>query len=307
MQKQTVRIIADSYNQVYNSRIVTWEIDYWRAIHAELMTHRLFSKNAASSRAIPIDKSIEFIRDNDFGPQYWGANKSGMQAAEEVQNPELAKVYWNVAKGSAIAAAIDLKNAGLHKQIVNRVLEPFSNIKVVMTSTNHENFWWLRNHKDAQPELQALAKEMQKLYDKSNPESLTGGEWHLPYIRKEKIDGQQLYYVDTENDSEAVDLSTAKKISVSCCAQVSYRKNDNSSDKAEDIYKKLIESEPCHASPTEHQATPIVTRRLDKLAELLVKYNSGVTHIDKHLVPWSGNFHGWIQNRQLIPGNAKYY
>ena len=299
----SVSIIADSYNEDFNSRITTFELEYPRFILAELNTHRTFSRSSASSRAIPIDKVIELLKSNPAMPNHWGKNQSGMQAIEEIEDKYTAESLWKLAASKAIEVAEEMKALGLHKQVVNRILEPYQMMKTVVTSTCFSNFFWLRNHKDADPNIKELAEKMQEVYLKSEPAYLYEGEWHLPYVFHHRRENGVLHYVDEEGGY--LSLDNAKKISASCAAQTSYRKSDESIEKALIIYDKLIISEPCHASPIEHQATPIQRAYIPMIEDY--REIEGVTHIDKQGVPWSGNFHGWIQMRQLLPNNSKAY
>lgn len=274
--------------------IVTFELEYPRFILAEVNTHCMLSKNTASSRAIPIETVIEMIEKNPVIPVYWGKRNKGMSAIEEIDDIEEAKRLWLRGRNYAIKLAKRFDKIGLHKQIANRILEPWVTAKTVLTGTELANFFWLRNHKDAQPEFKVLAKEMYEELKKSSPEILQYGEWHLPYVTSHReADGRLHYY--NENDIE-ISLDEARKISASCCAQASYRKLDGSSEKAENIFSRLIESSPVHASPVEHQATPI-NLNLNKAQE-------GVTHIDKDGMLWSAKFKGWIQYRKLIKNES---
>jgi hypothetical protein len=319
----SAKIIADSIAP-NGIRITTYELVYPRFIHAEFMTHRLFSRNAASSRAIPVSRAIELIREDTAMPIHWGKNQPGMSAKEECMawvpmdqhdvdhNAGIdRRIAWNVARDNAIKMAEAFDRGGYHKQIVNRMLEPFSHIKVVVTATEYNNFFYLRRHPDAQPEIQKLAEEMWQAREESNPVELRVGDWHVPYYR----DGFWRKDQDSKWDQDeewGTDLQTALMVSSSCCAQVSYRRLDDSLEKAEAIYKRLIESKPCHASPFEHQATPIAYGEDEEEVEL----PQGVTHLTvvsgKHtlngmpLDAWSGNLRGWIQHRHLIPENTVY-
>ena len=269
--------------------------------NCEFMTHRMFSRNAASSRAIPIDKVIDLINYDMAMPQYWGLNKSGMQAKEEHSDINTCKHHWVNAAGAAIECAEGLKDLGLHKQIVNRVLEPFQMIKVIVTATEYDNFFWLRCHKDAQPEIKILADKMYQAREESKPRLLQEGQWHLPFIEDNVLKENQDCFIKSPSNSDEfihVDLEEAKKYSAACCAAVSYRTEEMTMEKAERIYSQLIESVPCHASPVEHQATPI------GVVKALCPFIRGVTHEDRDQNLWSGNFKGWIQNRQLIPNNV---
>lgn len=301
-------IIADSVSAHTNQRITTFELEYPRFIHAELMTHRQFSRNASSSRAIPIDKMIEQVQSNPAIPIHWGANQSGMQARGELShfNQSLAKHTWLEARDGAVKFAKQLQAVGLHKQIVNRVLEPFQMMKTLVTATNFDNFFNLRCHKDAQPEIKQLADLMYQAMQESKPEVLNHNEWHTPYVNHKRLEsGELCYYVDVADDfNEPYQLilsqEEAIKISCSCSAQVSYRKNDISLDKAEDIFDRLIGSDPKHSSALEHCATPI------PVGDDLTNFD-GITHWTEkeqdEFIPCSGNFTSWLQYRQLIPNH----
>lgn len=296
----SAKIIADSYNENHETRITTFELVYPRFIHGELMTHRVFSRNAASSRAIPIDKVIELVETTPAMPVHWGANQAGMQAKAEVSDIERAKKVWLSARDSAVVYAKALRDAGLHKQIVNRVLEPFQLMKTIVTATDFNNWFWLRDHEDAQPEIAQLAAVMCVEYTAHIPETLSCGEWHVPYVKTYRDPRtKHLHYLD-END-KYISEEEARMISASCCAQVSYRKNDGSLEKASMVFDRLINSVPVHASPVEHIATPTEYKMFgDEYFDV-----EGVTHVDANEMPYSGNIRGWIQFRQLIPNNVK--
>jgi len=291
-------IIADSKSPD-GVRLTTFELEYPRFIHAEFMTHRLFSRNAASSRAIPVSKMIDLVESNTAKPIHWGKNQPGMSAKEELSAEE-GTMIWLQAMKSAVEYANRYAFAGYHKQLVNRILEPFTMIKVVCTATEFDNFFWLRKDPDAQPEIHELARVMWAEYTQGagseyQARSLLAGadykavielkanEWHVPYFK----DG---YWTPDMEES----LEDALAISASCCAQVSYRKLDDSLEKARDIFKRLVESKPVHASPFEHQATPLT---YGMAGDTQVK---GTTGFDNKGNAWSGNFRQWIQHRQLI-------
>lgn len=280
-------IVADSINSNGN-RLTTFEMEYPRFIHSEVMTHRMLSKNAASSRAIPIKAMLDNIRRDPAMPVYWGKNQSGMQAKEELSEPDKtnAKNAWLMAKEDSTVWAETLNTTGLHKQIANRVTEPFQTMKTIISGTEWNNFFWLRDHPDAQPEFQRLAASAKAAMEISNPVLLEPGDWHLPYV--------------TEEMKAELKLEDARMISASCCAQVSYRKNDDTLEKARMIFDRLVNTSPVHASPVEHQATPI-----PNIASFEV-WPQGVTHQRRDRSYWSGNFQGWIQFRQLIPNNTKW-
>lgn len=279
--------------------IGTFILVYPRLIHSELLTHRVFSRNAASSRAIPTKAIIQNLRDDPAEIVWWGKNMGGMQAKEELSGWQLklAKFGWATARELAILSARFMNAVGLHKQIANRVLEPFQNIRVVVTSTEWNNFFALRNHPDAQPEFQLLASMMYSAMSSSIPEILQPGEWHIPYVKTcSYTDTPYHYHVD--GSFESLTLEQALKISASMAAQESYRKSDSSLEKAEMIWEKLVGNAPVHASPTEHQAMAMQNvKMIHDIWEL------GITHMDRNDNFWSGNFRGWIQHRQLIPNH----
>jgi hypothetical protein len=301
-----VKIIKDSYNKDLKSRLTTFELVYPRFIHGELMTHRMFSRNAASSRAIPIDKVIELLKTNPAMPVHWGKNQAGMQASTEIDNIEGAKLLWLAARDSAINHAVVMRDMGLHKQIVNRILEPFQLIKTIVTATEFNNWFWLRAHADAQPEIKELAEKMLEVYEIHKPDELFEDEWHVPYVNTQRsIYTGEFFYID-END-KYITADEARMISASCCAQVSYRKNDGSLEKAAVVFDRLIHSVPVHASPVEHIATPITKGMVGEIwnAEDKEDIRKGITHVDFNGDVWSGNLRGWVQYRQLIENNVK--
>lgn len=284
----SAKILADSVSE-YGDRITTFELEYPRFIHSELLTHRVFSRNSASSRAIPIDKTIEGVLNSLAMPVEWGVNRPGMQAEELHSDPQLCQATWEEAVQSAAVQAEELAALGLHKQIVNRVLEPFLHMKTVLTGTEFDNFFALRTHGAAQPEFRALAIKMKDLYQSGTPRHIKTGQWHVPY----HADGVCLSY---DEDAQ----KAARMVSASCCAQVSYRKTDCSLEKAKRICDRLLGATPIHASPFEHQATPMNWGDTDTLEEK--EWPSGATHMDTGSRLWSGNLKGWIQNRQLLEG-----
>lgn len=300
----TAKIIADSISP-HGHRMTTMEIEYPRFILAELNTHRMLSKNSASSRAIPVKAMHEHIKNSPAGPVFWGKNQPGMQAKEELSGGNLsdANFIWNRAKDDALHWAWALSDRlGLHKQVANRITEPWMTMKTVISGTEWRNFFWLRDHSDAQPEIRELAHKMHLALEDSQPLELKPGEWHVPYIQVGRSSRGLLIYKDANNES--ISRKDAVIVSASCCAQVSYRKNDDSLEKATKIFKQLIESEPAHASPVEHQATPMDLVTYSNYEP--ETWEEGVTHVSANGDLWSGNLRGWIQHRKLIQGEAKW-
>lgn len=304
-----VKIIADSLSPD-NVRLTTFELEYPRFIHAEIMTHRLFSRNAQSSRAVPVATGLEQAI---ISPVVWGKNKAGMSSSEELSQEAQNEVayYWHALARYCQDFAERMSKAGLHKQWANRCLEWFSPIKVVVTATEWDNFFWLRIDPDAaQPEIVELATKMKEAMAASNPVSLKSGQWHLPYIDIAENDmGETTYFTRSEEAGSSVtgyfqlSLEDAKKISASACAQVSYRKLDTTRDKALSIFARLFEGAKPHLSPVEHQATPIADEDEDpwfNLPGYSHNWEKGITHATRDGQLWSGNLRGWVQYRQVI-------
>jgi thymidylate synthase ThyX len=263
----SARVLLDSVSPA-GIRLTTMEVRYPRFIHSELLTHRVLSRNSSSSRAIPIRKMIEAVRSDPALPMWWGRNQSGMQAREEIDQATraLAEAEWKLALEDALehAERLTASDINLHKQLVNRILEPFAWITVIVTATEWANFFTQRTHEDAQPELKHIAGLMLQAYRESTPRSLELGEWHTPLIQPD----------------EEVGLSQDERlrISVARCARVSYLSHDGTRDHAKDIelYERLVGGGANgHWSPFEHVATPL-----------------------RDAATWSGNFRGWEHYRK---------
>jgi hypothetical protein len=191
--------------------------------------------------------------------------KLGMQAREELElaDKEKAIKLWLEARDQMIAKAEEMSALGVHKQIVNRLTEPWMFITVLLTATEFDNWWALRCHPDAQPEIKWVADDMFRQYENGHPGRLNAGEWHLPLIT-------------WDDEMAGLSLDDLKKISTGRCARVSYLTHDGRRDHLEDIklHDRLLESN--HWSPFEHCA-----QALDK-------------------PEWVGNFVGWKQYRKFF-------
>lgn len=283
------KVIADSIS-TEGKRITTLQLVYPRFIHAEFMTHRVFSRNASSSRAIPVAKMIEMVRNEPACPIHWGKNQPGMQANEQLTGYELkeANALWIRAAKEAANIATLMMGHGLHKQVANRILEPFQHISVVVTATEWSNFFELRAHPDAQPEIQKLAYDIQFAMSQSVPKLLQEGEWHLPYVTEDDIYAIQVHVGEDSGMDAVIDL--ARKVSAARCCRVSYLKHDGTAANIEEdlaLCDRLAGARPIHASPFEHQATPNLWRVDAKGSRYKCKENEG-------------NFDGWTQYRKLI-------
>jgi thymidylate synthase ThyX len=237
----SAKIVTDT--QYADSRLTTFELVYPRMIHSELMTYCVFARNSASTRAIPIEKMIEAVRTTPAMPVFWGKNQKGMVASEELspEDKDRAIIVWLQGAGRAIETAQELSAIGVHKQIANRIMEPFLHMQTVLTATEWANMYAQRTAKDAQPEFQALAEAMLKAHNASKPKLVTtDGVWHTPYV----------------DDAEFVALGQEDACAVSAarCARVSYTRHGTRGDLQKDL--DLFESltKRGHWSPLEHIA-----------------------------------------------------
>lgn len=279
------KIVEDSLN-LYGHRLTTFELTYPRFIHAEFMTHRVFSRNAASSRAIPVSKMIQMVEESPAVPIWWGKAQGGMQAYEQVSPAQQSQAAqrWLQARDEAVRSAKQMLELGLHKQVVNRLLEPFLHITVVCSATDYANFFTLRDHPAAEPHIQLLAQKMKAALGSSAPSIRPtpmsraynpADAWHLPYVTREERESCDGY----------TRLMALIKCSVARCARVSYLKHDQTvATLAEEValYDRLVGSDPKHASPAEHQA-------LSPTSPQEVR---------------SSNFRGWTQYRKYLENEA---
>lgn len=274
------KVIEDSIGPT-GQRLTTMQVRFHRFILSEFNTHRVFSRNFSSSRAIPTQKLIDQVRNDPAMPVFWGKNQPGMQSREElVGGPRhAAEMRWRSAAAAAAANAQDMLAFGLHKQITNRVLEPFLYVTGIVTSSAWDNWEMLRAHPDAQPEIYHLAISMKEAREASTPRELAEGEWHLPYVSAEER---------AQITSE--DPQILQKISAARCCRVSYLKHDGTNPSIEDdlrLFEQLAGSVPIHASPLEHQASPDVFKPASK------------TRPGRWALPQlHGNLQGWVQFRK---------
>lgn len=261
------------------SRLSTWVLEYPRNVHAELLTHRAFSRNSASSRAIPTAKLRKRVEENPAIPVHWGANQKGMQADTEINDSKAAQDWWLRGRDLMVAHHEEGEHLGLHKQIVNRVIEPWMMITIVCSFTDGANFFSLRNHRAAEPNLGKLAGLMWEEYLASTPVYLAPGSWHLPFIREGDREGAAALAQVGETEEDVL-----KKISTGRNARVSYLTHFGTRDLSEDIrlHDDLaatanMGADPMHASPFEHPAVAVGGRQR------------------------FGNFEGWKQYRKFFP------
>ena len=241
--------------------LATFELEYPRYIHAELLTHRMFSRNSQSSRATPINTIIKDIEINGVTPPHWYKNQKGMVGGDELDpvDSSQAEYFWDCAKSEAIKYAKKLADLGVHKQHVNRLLEPFCTIKTIVTGDDeaYENFFNLRCAPDAQPEIRELALQMEKaFYDVNQP--LNFGVHHLPYVNTFDITDINRYCNHVHYNTAILcgsQFYVQAMVSGARCARVSYLKHDGIKPTVEEDLKlaiRLIESK--HMTPFEHCA-----------------------------------------------------
>jgi len=280
-------------------RLITMEVTFARCVLAEINTHRAFSRNSASSRAIPIAKMLQRVQDDPFIPIYWGRNQSGMQANEEL-TPEaqaLALEQWLLARDNAVKTVERLQSPdiNLHKQIANRLLEPFLYHTAIISATEWGNFWGLRCHPAAQPEIRKAADLMRAEYDASEPFPVNYGDWHLPLVRHAEAFDLQV---------NGMSLDDVVKVSAGRCARVSYLTHAGIRDPKADIElcDRLVSSG--HMSPLEHVARPMTREDAERLVCASVDLPAR-HYIDIKQV-FCGNYRGWVQARKELQHEADF-
>ena len=315
-QEMEVEVIlaskADGCHPLYTIRC-----RYPRIIHGEIMTHRDFSRNARSSRAVPIKTMLNEVRNSPFVPWHWGKNQKGMQAVEEctalIDNPLYGENDYREVltredawKSAAFVACVNAEAfmvAGYHKQIPNRLLEPFSWIDTLISSSRWDNFLWLREHGDAEPHFQDLAKLVGLAIKNAEHHELEPNQWHLPYITE--TDAEEAY---DRFDNPTSAREWLCKISAARCARISYEPFDGDASYEREIerYDSLLSSDRVHASPLEHQATPDHMITIEGM--MLDKEGNDIEHLGVRDF-WNsprlhGNLPGWIQYRKTVPGEV---
>lgn len=281
-------VMADSYSPDHDSRLTTLEVTFPRFILAELNTHRVFSRNSSSSRAIPTWKILNEVRDNPFVPDVFGSYRSGMVSGDPLdeETSSFAESQWLEARDAAMYHAMHLVYGeratelfipfkyggeslpkevenGAHKELVNRLLEPFMWQTAIVSSTEWENFFRLRCADNAQPQIRTLAQLMKIAIDDSTPTEKSVGSWHVPFVSLEEI--------------ESMEIADILMLSAGRCARVSYLNHHRDREPGDDIALARRLLKDCHMSPFEHQARPL-----------------GIDEIPQ------GNFVGWMQQRHIF-------
>ena len=288
-------VIADSISPA-GDRLTTMVVEFPRFVLAEYNTHRKFSRNSASSRAIPVSKTLNTVREAPVLPVEWPREQPGMQGGLDLDNVDqsLAENFWlNTHK--AVVNEVDryletlksvypnltektLKEHTLHKSVVNRVLEPWMMHTVIVSSTEWDNFFEQRCSPQAQPEIRVPAEMMRDALNNSTPDGLGRGMFHLPFVDYETYESIHIKY------DPGVDLvKYLIAVSVARCARVSYLNHEGVRSIEDDIklFNRLMSAEPKHFSPGEHVATP-ASRNFSGEAQSTL-----------------GNFDGWEQVRHI--------
>lgn len=280
------KIILDSIGP-NGARLITMEQTHPRAVHADFMTHRMLSKNASSSRAIPVEQLLAKIESHPMIPVWWGKNQPGMQTKEELQGPERAEAerLWLEGRDQAVALARKLGKLGLAKELANRVVEAWMFITCVVTFTEVDNYFGLRIDGGAQAEIEYPAKLAREAIANSCPHSLLSGEWHLPYVTN---------YDEPELRARGFTDERLRAVSVGRCAAVSYLKQDASKEALDDERRAMERLYPSgHMSPFEHVAQAMSTEEWEEYGWELAR-----RWVDAR-VP-TGNLWGWRQWRKEL-------
>lgn len=290
-------VLADTISES-KKRVLSFELYYPRAfLHEEFLTHRVFSRNASSSRATPITAFIDQVKADPAMPIRWGKNGKGMQDHGEMTPAEakMAERIWLAARDEALLKVGEMLKleATPHKQVTNLLLRPWEHIKVVVTSTEWTNFFALRRAPDARPEFIELANLMWAAMKASTPKLLQHGEWHLPYIAKHELDA----LAATRADKREIALGNLIKVSAARCARTSYKNHRGKvATFAEDValYEEVLVAKN-HPSPLEHQCTPDTSKvSFDPTTKKLLRvWDNPELH---------GNLVGLIQHRKTLPG-----
>lgn len=238
----TATVVCDS--ACTGIRIVSVECVYPRSIHSEVLRHRVFSNGASSSRATPV---TTILKDANYVPRYWTLNQPGMVGKDGATEEQVkaAQTIWNNVRAYACGRAQVLADLGFHKQHINRMLEPFSYIRHLITATDWDNFFTLRLAPDADPVIQDLARAVKEAMTSSAPES---NFIHLPYVSSEDL--KSLMHLGF-----GPGYDTAQKVSAARCARVSYMKHNGKKPTVEEdlaLFERLEKSG--HWSPMEHTA-----------------------------------------------------
>ena len=295
-------------------KLASFVITYPRVCLAEVYTHRLVydtghapgmwngeegvyltertaerdqSKNSASSRAISLEKFVSKIQDDPYVPT-WSMQQKGMQGEQLTDEQKISHAnQWCLRmRDQMITGARALHELGVHKQDCNRYLEPWQWVTQIVTSSRWDNYFALRCHHMAFPPFRKIARMMYLALRKETPTQLDYGQWHLPFVPLEEQMTVKYWPGVVQHDPDEFPIEI--KRSAARCAWISYENADKiATDEAIlSTYKRLFSEIPVHASPVEHQASPMHMTTESVRPEL------------------KSNLAGWVQARKLIKHEA---
>jgi thymidylate synthase ThyX len=295
-------VVADSISDS-GVRLITWLVRFPRFLLAQMNTHRVFSRSYRSSRAVGVGSMITEVEESPFIPDGWRRNKRGMQTDDndclEGEAAERMSNYYNALRASALQTAKLMQVEGVAKEQINRILEPYSWVTGIISSTETENFFALRCHGDAQSEMRIIAEMMLQSMRGSTPTRLSPGDWHLPFV--------------TDEERELFKVDVLLKVSAGRCARVSYGKEGDVGNVMSSLRLAGRLLDAGHMSPFEHQAqamhdetdeylTPNGSIGLRTYEYLRSQTKGGIASS----VVWVGNFRGWEQYRKMLPNESVF-
>lgn len=292
-------VLADSISPD-DVRLTTLLVTFPRFILAELNTHRMFSRNSASSRAIPTEKLIERVLHDPFVPETFNLRVKGMGVGDALvgDDASVAEEVWRTAIENAVGAAEGLLRIDCDKSRANRLLEPFMWHTAIVSATEWDNFFALRDHRDAQPEFRITAQAMRLALDQSEPQPLDYGWWHLPMLAEDEL--ANLCTMRRTGDERRIRqwVEGCKLVSAGRLARVSFDTHTRMESRALSIERAVKLMNSGHFSPFEHVARPVNSADTGDFAFC-------EPHDDPAQV-FVGNFRGWVQMRKEIPHEARF-
>jgi thymidylate synthase ThyX len=328
--KINAKIVADSCD-IRGNRITSVLVTIPRIVLAELNTHRMFSRNSASSRAIPFERMVKAVKDDPFIPIAWQKDHSGMQGTEYMEHGinDLIDNHLR-ARDAAVERATEANQRGLTKQLCNRYLEPFMWHTVLITSTEWENFFALRC-----PQYGLLTEEGLKHFRSQNDYFKAGGvisgtDINIEFLKINKS-GAEIHIqaaaeaiYDAMNESTPMalkdgmwhipfsdklnnpEMGTAYgylhgiKVATAMCARTSYTVVGNEKEmtyaKLIEIHDRMVSQVPFHASPFEHCARVMTEDEYYTNVRGKLMFRNQPHEI----YGWCRNFRGFIQYRHII-------
>lgn len=306
-------VIADSINGL-DDRLTTIEATFPRFILAEVNTHCLLSRNSASSRAIPTERHIQRVREEMFMPETFNKRVKGMGVGDAFNESDAAtaRLYWEGARDDAVKWAEMLNDLGLDKSRVNRLLEPFMWHTAVISATEWRNFFALRDHPEAQPEFQIIARMMREEMEASVPLAMGDDDWHVPFIDDDEYASSRdsdLAFADVE---PGWTMEKAKYVSVRRCAAISYDKHAEGEAMDDSIAKAKGLGDRGHYSPYQHVARPFSSLEhhvVHDIRGMISKHKGLDPQIAEVMIreaAMMGNYTGWVQFRKTIPNEHDF-